>query len=299
MTNMRHTKLAFGVALAALGMSGAAQAASTGATFLKIDIGARSAGMGGAYSAIAEGPEGMWVNPAGVALTKGKNAMVMHNSYIGDINQEYLGYQQEGKAGSWGFSYMTMDLGSQAAFSPTNVALGTFTPTDRVMTFGYGRKMNKRMAAGVSLKYISSEIQRFSDSTFAIDAGVIYKMPGQPLRLGFTLQNLGQGLELGAGADSLPTLFRVGAAYKVPKTELLLAMEGEFAKGGDPVWKMGAEYTLTQLVSLRAGFNNSNDLDNGYTYGLGFNQKNYKFNYAYIPYGTFGNTHRFALDVKW
>ncbi len=298
MTSKKLMTLLAGGALS-LAISGAAHAATTGATFLKIDVGARGAGMGGAFGAVAEGPEGMWVNPAAVALAKGKSAMVMHNSYIGDINQEYLGYMQEGKGASWGLSYMTMDLGSQGAFSPTNVALGSFTPSDQVLTIGYGRKFNKRMAGGVSLKYIKSEISTFSDSTFGLDVGVVYKMPGQPLRLGAALQNLGQGLELGAGQDDLPTLLRVSAAYKVPKTEWLVAMEGEFSDGSDPVWKLGTEYTLSDLVTVRAGYNNSSDLDSGYTYGLGLNQKNYKFNYAYIPFGTFGNTHRFALDVKW
>lgn len=256
--------------------------------------------MGGAYAAIAEGPEGMWVNPAAVGITKGRQAMVMHNDYIGDISQEYVGYMQKttGSRGNWGLSYMSMDLGSQQGFTGTNVFTGNFTPTDTVLSIGYGRKMDDRLAMGANLKYIDSKIQNFSDSTFALDIGALYKVKGQPLRLGVALQNVGQGLSLGASQDKLPTLLRIGAAYKVPKSQWMWALEGEFARDEDPVWKLGAEYGLSEMVKLRAGYNNSNDLDNGYTYGVGILQKRYSFNYAYIPFGSFGNTHRFALDMN-
>lgn len=303
MLTLRFPILPLSAAALALALGAQAQAASSpGAVFLRLDVGARSAAMGGAFSAIAEGPEGMWVNPAAVGINKGKKAMVMHNDYISDISQEYVGYMHETQGknrGNWGFSYMALDLGSQAGFNALNVATGNFTPTDSVMSLGYGRKLNKRSAAGVTLKYVKSEIANFSDTTFALDAGLLYKLPNQPLRLSAVVQNLGQGLEVGNGSDSLPTLIRLGAAYKLPQTEWLWALEGEFAKGDDPVWKLGTEYGLTKMVRLRAGYNNGSDLDNGFSYGVGILQTRYQFNYAYIPFGVLGNTHRFALDLNW
>jgi long-subunit fatty acid transport protein len=276
--------------------------AATGAAFLRIGVGARSEAMGGAYSAVAEGPEGMWLNPAAIGFVEGQRAMVMHNDYVSDISQEYVGYMREGQGkdwfnqGNWGLSFMRMDLGGQQGFNAANVATGTFTPTDTVVSLGYGRKLNPNLAFGVAFKYIDSEIANFADSTIALDLGAVYKVPDQPLRLALAIQNVGNGLQLGATADDLPTLVRLGAAYRLPENHLLLTAEGEFARDENAVWKIGAEYPLSEIIKVRAGYNTSNDLDNGYTYGLGLLQKRYAFNYAYIPFGTFGNTHRFALD---
>src|SRR5438045_3246800 len=47
---------------------------SSGAVFEKIGVGARAAGMGGAYSALADDISALYWNPAGIARLKGINA---------------------------------------------------------------------------------------------------------------------------------------------------------------------------------------------------------------------------------
>src|SRR5688572_28460738 len=46
---------------------------SSGATFQKIGVGARAAGMGGAYSAMADDVTALYWNPAGAARLQGIN----------------------------------------------------------------------------------------------------------------------------------------------------------------------------------------------------------------------------------
>lgn len=49
--------------------------------FINTFVGDRAAGMGGAYTAIADGPEGMYYNPAGLAFAPANYVSVSTNAF--------------------------------------------------------------------------------------------------------------------------------------------------------------------------------------------------------------------------
>ncbi len=66
--------------------------AETGASFLKIGVGARPLGMGGGYIAIADDVNAIYWNPGGLAQLRKKEISAMHNEWIDDIKYEFVGY---------------------------------------------------------------------------------------------------------------------------------------------------------------------------------------------------------------
>ncbi len=60
------------------------------ADFLNIGVGARAASMGGAYTAVVDGPTAAYWNPSGLTLMDRPEIVLSHFSWYQDINYEYL-----------------------------------------------------------------------------------------------------------------------------------------------------------------------------------------------------------------
>ena len=81
--------------LALLGLTKPAAAASPGAdpfNFLLLDANARAAGMGGAYTALANDANALLYNPAGLGRISAHEATFMHNEHFQGVKQEYLAF---------------------------------------------------------------------------------------------------------------------------------------------------------------------------------------------------------------
>lgn len=66
---------------------------------------------------------------------------------------------------------------------------------------------------------------------------------------------------------------------------------------------LGCEYWLLNMVGLRAGYKygyHTDSLGNivGITGGLSLRAFNFQLDYAFVPFGELGDTHRFSLSAK-
>jgi len=67
----------------------ASNAGRTAADFLLIGVGARAAGMGGAYTVVSEGALASYWNPAGLSDVEGGEVVLGHFSWFQDITMEH------------------------------------------------------------------------------------------------------------------------------------------------------------------------------------------------------------------
>ena len=71
---------------------GPASATKYAGEFLKIQVGARALGMGGAFTAVADDASAMWWNPAGMVYLPYREVLPQHAEKFGNlVNQDYLG----------------------------------------------------------------------------------------------------------------------------------------------------------------------------------------------------------------
>lgn len=269
----------------------------TGANFLLIGVGGRPEGMGGAYTAIANDANAVNINPAGMSDVKGREVTVMHNEYLLDLNHEYLAYVDNNGKRAWGASLVYLDFGTLEYYTASNTYVGTFTPNSWALTAAYSRKSGNDVSWGVSLKYIREKIAEFKGDAIAVDGGVIYAPKDMPWRVGASLQNIGTKMDIGTTKDPLPLTLRVGGAYKFTEYPLLVSSDVLFIRDSDTEFHLGLEYKFAEIAALRAGYNSDDDLDNGFTFGLGLEQPEYKIDYAFVPMGVFGDSHRFSLSL--
>jgi len=271
---------------------------TVGSVFLIVGTSARCEGMGGACVATVNDASAVTYNPAAMAEQTGQMASFMHNETVLDLSQEYVSYVSSYGGTAWGGSLVYFDMGSQQGFTTANQPTGAFRPNSYSLSFAYGKKANDTVSWGVGAKYIREKIESETGTAFALDAGLLYKPHNSQWRYAAVLSNFGTKIKIGSSADPLPLTLKTGAAYRMPKMPLTLALDAYFIKNSDPEYHFGAEYMVSDFIGVRAGFNSDDDLDNGYTFGVGFYQDKFGVDYAFIPMGVFGDSHRFSLTAK-
>ncbi len=206
--------------------------------FLLIEPGAKQAGMGEAYSAIADDASAGYYNPAGLAFQdkSRKNLQFMHTNWLAafelDMYYEYLGYSQYAEGwGHFAFNIVYFNLGEQPITTElSSIPIGSFSSYEVVISGSYGATMTDNLSLGLTLKAVYSRLadigQGFEKgkgigSTFALDFGAMYKTPLQGLTLSTVVHNLGPKISYidAAQADPLPLHMVFGAAYIPVETE--------------------------------------------------------------------------------
>jgi hypothetical protein len=168
------------------------------AAFLDTGWGVRPAGMGGAFTAVANDSNAPLYNPGGIAQVRNKEVTFMSSRlFTGldgvDIGLNYLCYVQPLKKNRGALSITWASL-----FSP-----GLYREDTGSIT--YGRFIKKNISFGVNVKYLRTQYtlddRTINDPVFAngsskdaftIDGGFLFAFPKTGLSLGLVSKNITQ-----------------------------------------------------------------------------------------------------------
>jgi hypothetical protein len=299
-----------GVSLTMAGSKG-----SSGGQFLRIGVGARGPAMGGAFSPIADDATAIYWNPAGMSMMDKRDLSLAYNAYFKDTASQFLGYAHPTENhGTFGtgvslFGVNNIEKRSATAGDADTPDLGTFNTRDMAIALGWANKvslMNGLMRYGLSLKYISSNLNTATAKTYAVDLGVIHNLnaDGMGLSASLAILNLGGKLKFQDEGDALPLNIKPGLAWRgdlgragklnaVVDTDLLV-------HDGLAYVEEGLEWWVHPMFALRSGyqFGRGKGAGNGLGVGVGFRIMNVGLDYAFVPYGDLGDTHRISLDFK-
>ena len=206
--------------------------AQAGVPMLNIEPGAKQAGMGEAYSAIADDASAGYYNPAGLAFQSRtvKNLQFMHMNWLpalaDDMYYEYLGYSQYAEGwGNFAFNMVYFNMGEQPiTLSTSSDIVGTFQSFELIASGSYGATMTDNLSLGLTLKAIYSKLADVGQeaekgkgigTTFALDFGALYHTPIDRLSLSAVVHNIGPKISYidVTQADPLPLNMVFGAAY--------------------------------------------------------------------------------------
>jgi opacity protein-like surface antigen len=280
-------------------------AAKTANAFLEIGPGARAVGMGEAFTAIADDVSSLYWNPAGLAYLPDIQVLLMHNQWLQNILYEYGAAAFPVFGGSLAASATYLNYGSMDKIDENGQDAGTFTAYDLSLTLGYGLRFSPQLAAGAAVKMPSSSIDNHSQSSVAADAGVLFRWPGlDQLQLGLSLLNIGS--QVAGSAQPSQIKFGVACLDLMEGLKLGLDCNKHFYENALQVHG-GAEYVVLKILALRAGYKYSSEESDlgsglsGLTLGAGLSQRfgdlGLHLDYAFVPYGDLGATHRISLTL--
>ena len=336
--NARTLCLTLALALLGVTQTDAQTLTKTGtsaAAFLKIGLGSRAIGMGGAFAATADDISAMYWNPGGLATLYGAQASFNHVNWFADVRMDFAGFATRlsdlGVLGAF-VTVMSMDemdvrtiempTGTGERFSAGAIAIG----------LSYSRSLTESFSIGFNAKYLREYIWNSSSSGLALDIGVLYKIPVlNELRLAAAISNFGTKMKL-EGRDNLvvqqvggtngnlintsvevesydlPLLFRVGVAVDVLKSEdfrVTAEVDAIHPNDNTEYLNTGLEAGWKELVFLRGGWKSllERDTEQGFTLGAGVQAPiagalRATLDYAYQDWGRLTSVHYLGIGIR-
>lgn len=284
---------------------------TAGSEVLNLDVDARGMAMGGAYSALTNDAYAMYWNPAGLALVPRASLGAMHTEYLAGIRYQYLSYAQRvNETSVLAGSLRYLDGGSIVNTDVNGNRIGDFRPRNYVYEMGWGQSIGdltdaeRDITMGVTARYIHTDLIAHAGG-WAGDIGMQahYTDTFMPFNLSAVAQNIGRGQKFQTVRDTLPFRGKLGASI-TPRPFLSLAIEGVLPVSAAPYMALGGELTIETShrakAFLRAGFNSRSVFAGlegvrGVTAGFGVKLADLAVDYAFMPMGILGNTHRIGL----
>jgi len=309
---------------------------TTAASFLEIGVGARAMALGGAYTAVADGPTALFYNPSSIVWLAGYQFEFMHNNWLVDTNHDFVGavIPLPFFNSSVGFSFVNLDYGEQTVRTVERPE-GTgeiYEARDFAVAITYATALTERFSFGITGKYINQSIWNVSGGTGAIDLGIFYRPAIKGLQMGMSISNFGGEIRLrGRDLDStidpdednenvdrvpstyktesfpLPILFRAGISYKRELGEwgsLLGSLDVQHPTNTTESISTGFEYGFKGIFFLRVGYENlfEEHAENGMTYGAGIDYflsrtLGFRLDYAYADWGMLDKSSRISVGL--
>jgi hypothetical protein len=274
-----------------------------GADEMRLAVGVRSVGLGGADLGSVAGVEALFYNPAGIALAASPTeVMLSYTRLIADMDLNYVAVAQKmGNVGTLGLSVKALSVGDiERTLESAPEGTGEiFSPTFAVIGLTFGRELTDRVTFGGTVSYLSEHILQENAHGVAFDFGFQYDTDYRGLRLGLSMKNIGPSAEFtgsdlerlqqvsgddpnaakralssSSAAFELPTYFQFGLSYPALRgPQGALTVHGLYTSNSFMVdeGRIGAEYLYRKDYAVRAGYKMTSDGSDlfGFTYGAG------------------------------
>jgi hypothetical protein len=302
---------------------GGSRSGTSGFQFLKINVDARSAAMGGSNVADALDGSSLYLNPALAVQMGGNQLHIGHTAYFADISLNYLSYIHSFGSMALGGSLVYLDSGSMnetTEFMPTGTGR-TFRTIHMAAGLSFSQSLTTLFSYGATLKYLDERIEEVQSQTVVVDIGFFYRVGDTGLRFAVGLNNFGidaspsgtttrQTLDGPEEVDTFedvspPTMFLIGAAYDVySKNDFDIMMTAQITNPSDNAEKfsIGSEVGFMNQFFLRAGYEFGVDEASWPSFGVGFKLPVFNYHigadYGFTTRDRLGNLHRIALKIN-
>jgi opacity protein-like surface antigen len=308
---------------------------TTSAQILKINVGPRAVGIGGAFTAIADDITSIYWNPSGTANIESNEAYFNHSTLYLDIVHDFAAIATNVSGFGTVGAFVSVLSSNEMIVRTIEKPEGTgefFKYGAIVVGLNYARYLTENFSIGFNAKYINESIWHMDATGFAIDIGTLYKIPVlNELRIAASISNFGTKMQLAgrdatqtipSGADGgnlvnanlemdkfdLPLLFRFGVSadlIKVETSRLTTSIDAIHPNDHSEYLNAGLEYAWNEIVHIRAGYNSlfEKDSEKGLTLGFGINYRivdllKVKLDYAYQDFGRLKDVHYFSVGLN-
>jgi hypothetical protein len=267
-----------------------------GFSTLLVSPSARHAAMGEATGATAHDLLALYSNPAGIARATYFSVGAAHVSWIADYRSEFVGIVYHPSNFAIGSQIYYGTVGDiERRSGPSDQPEGYFDLNDIVAGLSIAYQAGDLLTLGITPKLVYQKLDIYSSTGIAFDFGMQYQvMPD--LLLGASFANLGTKLKFKNEEYDLPRIFRGGVSYLI--RDFQISGEVFYPTDDEAHLHIGGQYNINDMFYLRSGFQSGYD-DKSVSFGLGFAERGFNINYAYVPFKSdLGDTHRIAITYS-
>lgn len=279
-----------------------------GYEWLKVGQSARATGMGEAGTAVVEGVEGAFVNPAAMTAIKRFEYTFNYTTWLVDTKLYSAAVGFKARNTVWGVSVLTFNPPSSketTILQPKGT--GNLVNASGVAVGGlFAYQFTDKLSFGAQVRYLQEKLYTDKNRTLDFNVGTKFNTGFRGMRLAMNLKNLGKDFRYGQALSSnfMPMVFNVGVALEIAGKRgdvayLTVAGENSYHVDYQNRAQFGAELWLYNALALRAGYKwNYTDK---YSLGAGlkrsFGGKALRVDFSYSKYGEFFNAPmRFSLS---
>ena len=272
---------------------------SHAAPYLRMGVGARALGMGGAFTAIADDATAAYWNPAGLVKIENIEATFMYAANMAvDRQLNYFAYAQWLGVGGLGVSWLNAGMGDMPRRNGEGVFQGTDEYADNAIMFSYGMEVGSLMLGGTA-KVLHQNVMNTTETGFGLDLGGMFNVSDN-VTAGLMIRDIGSQY----GDVNVPFDWRLGTAVKALDGALCVGLDVDKVQQIDNFdIHLGAEYGMEVRPGYHAFFRtglNSVE-DKAFTAGLGIRVPYIQFDYTYMTEQdevALGNNHRVSVTAR-
>lgn len=251
--------------------------------FELLDVGAKPIALGGAFTSLANNSNAVYYNPAGISQLPFREISIFYSPApfgLKELANGSINYVEPTKYGAFGLSAKSY---------------GFELYKEITATLSYANNYKKKIYYGANFNYYNLKIQNYgSDATFGIDIGVLAYLTDF-LRWGFSAYNLNRP-SIGTQNDKLPQVYRTGLSVQLPsRNDVNFILDFEKDTRYTATVKAGIEYTLYNMVDLRAGIGTE---PTKFSAGIGFYYSMFEIDYGFYNHQDLGLTHQGTVTIN-
>lgn len=263
--------------------------------FVGVPASARTAGLAGACTAVADDPGAVLWNPAGLAGMRSFSVAASWNAAGAGVGLGHLSAAIPSRPLSFGLAITALSFGSYDIRGADGIATGSRNVTDLAATAGAGMQLplwlGGRGAAGVSAEIVS---ETGNGRLIGFGAGAL--LPLGAMELGVSVAHLGPQ----RSGFGLPASLQVGILAPAGDRVALSVDAGWGLAARQAVFAAGAEVQVHRVAVVRAGYQYrpgaiASAGFNGIAAGAGFRWAAWALDYAFQPHGELATSHRVSL----
>lgn len=269
--------------------------------FLRIGVGARPLGMGGAFIATADDATATVWNPAGLGKLTNPQLASMYSFMSLSRSHHFLSYAHPLESiGTLGFSWVNFGVkdidGRDELGNPTE----KFSDSENAFLVAIGKGIGTRIAIGGTLKWIHHKLAEHKASGMGLDVGAIVKIDEQ-LQLAATVHDIATEVKWNTESrtkEELLSVRKLGVAFAPRDMPLKVLLDLASNAKQNLRYHLGLEYWPHPTIAARAGLDHRT-VTLGASGAFTIASSTLELDYAFAPDVLKQQaTHRMSLLVK-
>ncbi len=260
----------------------------------------------------------IFMNPANNAQLSSLSASASHTFWLNTSGNTYFSVHTPGRFGVFSIGVLTSSVNNIEARQVPGSPTGQFDVSYYAFAGSFATNFGP-VSIGVTGMYLYEELYNLWATGYGLSGGITTSLLDDRLRIGSSFLNYGEMEILVEQRSPLPTMWKSGVWSRILQVSTLgsseiplsVALSADFtvplnedgsSDGAtaitEPWISTGMEVVVSELISIRSGIR-TGETKRRFSAGLGIEQGNFRFDYAYVPFETgFGVTHSLGITYR-